>query len=380
MNNNNMKLKKSKNKTVKNSMKIIPSSVRNIIIKNHKKLANVINDEKNTDNNSINNIDSNNIGGNVSNNVIYINFNINHQPNISEKSYCNKHQNKPTKTDRVTIQKNSKKSIYTGGNTINNITNIYNNNNSFIKKLGINMGKYLSPANSAKRFKNINSGSKKLLQKIDKNPLKGSYKMHIVSKNKKNNHFNENSKRNINNKNMYNSMKDINDLKNKTTMIYSPGIKNLRSAEMKSSQEKISSLNKSIKEMKIKNREMTNSYSLKDSLINDFKKENSLSKDRNSINKRNIISQKINNINHYIIKRAILNDQSPNDNKNNILLNNMNNSSSIPNIAKDKINKNSRAYINNYSSNNINLSVNKSKTFLNEKKALKEIKQIKQIF
>jgi hypothetical protein len=58
----------------------------------------------------------------------------------------------------------------------------------------------------------------------------------------------------------------------------------------------------------------------------------------------------------------------------------MNNSSSIPNITKDKINKNSRAYINNYSSNNINLSVNKSKTFLNEKKALKEIKQIKQIF
>ena len=381
MNSNNKKKKNSNNKTVKNSMKIIPSA-RNIIIKNHQKLSSIINEDKNIENN--NNMNSNNIGGNVSNNVIYINFNINQQPNMGEKIYCNRYQNRPSKTDRVLKQKSSAKSIYSGGNTINNITNI-NNSSSFIKKLGINMGNYLSPNNSVKRLlNNNNSGSKKLLKNIDKNSLKRSYKKNIINKKKNNNNlFNENSKKNItkNNKNIHNSMKEIFDLKNRTTVIDSPDIKNPKNAEILSMRENISSLNKSNNELKIKNREMTNSYSLKDSLISDFKKEHSLPKDNNSINKNNINNQKINNINRFTIKKTILKNQSPNNNhKSYIIINSINNSSSIPNIIKDKLNKNSRAYINSYNSNNFNISVNKSKTFLNEKKAIKEIREIKQIF
>ena len=104
-------------------MKILPSTTRNIIIKNHKKTGSVINYNKNYNNNI-----NTNVGGNVSNNVIYINFNIN-DPNISGNMYNNNKQI-PPKTDRVIKQyKNSAKNIYYQGNTTNNVSN-----NSLIHK------------------------------------------------------------------------------------------------------------------------------------------------------------------------------------------------------------------------------------------------------
>ena len=129
---------------------------------------------------------------------------------------------------------------------------------------------------------------------------------------------------------------------------------------------------------------MSHSYSFKNLLTNEEKKDNSLQKEYSNSNINNKANNSLannSNINHYSIKKVILKYHSPKDNKKNNI---SNNSSSIPNIViKDKPNKNSRAYINNYNSKNNDLSENKSKTFLNENQQplieIKEIKEIKEI-
>ena len=354
---NNNKKSSSKSKKLKNSMKIIPSTTRNIIIKNHKKSGSVVNYSKNFNNNNVNT----NAGGNVSNNVIYINFNIN-DPNITGNVY-NNNQNSNPKTDRVNKQyKSSAKNIYCGGNTISN-------NNSLIHKIGINIGNFISPASSVKKMKNnLGSGDKKVISNINhnRNHLKNNKnKKEVNSLNSEVNKI-KNMK---NNKNTHNSMKDMYDLKNKTTVIESPDTKKPEESKLK---ENPISLTKSNNEIKSKKKNMSNSYSIKELLINEEKKENSLIKQNSKLNINNQLNES--NINHYSIKKVFLKNNSPEENnkKNNMT----NDSTSIPNFIKDKPCKSSRAYINSYNSKNIDISVNKSKTFLNEKQPLKEIKEI----
>ena len=365
-NNTNINNKKSssKNKKLKNSMKILPSSTRNIIIKKHKKSGSVINGNKNYNNNI-----NTNVNGNVSNNVIFINFNIN-DPNLAG-NMNNNNQNEP-KTDRVIHQyKNSAKNIYCGGNTIHNLNN---NNNTLIHKIGINIGNFISPNGSIKKVKkNYGSGDKKIYNNnINKNYLKNSKNKNIRSNNNVNNINSLNSEINKiknmkNNKNIHNSMKDIYGPKNKTTEIESPDAKKPKESELR---ENTISLNNPNKDKNSKLREMSHSYSIKD-LMNKEKKESELTKDNLNNNNNNINKS---NINHYSIKKAFLKHSSPEENnkKNNIT----NDSSSIPNIIKDKLYKSSRAYINSYNSKREDLSVNKSKTFSNDKQTLKEIKEI----
>ena len=389
----------NKNNDLKNSMKIIPSSAtRNLIIKNDKKFGSVINYNNHVNSNNLNsnpNTNTNtNIGGNVSNNVIYINFNINN-PNIGSNIYNNNNQHVSPKTDRIVKQyKNSVKNIYCPGNNINNMSNV-SNNNSLINKIGINIGNFVSPINSVKKTKNNHnsgSGNKKMFNNNRKNYIQNKYKKNII-----NNSNNEHNKNNIvkNNKNIHNSMKDIYELKNKTTVIDTKELKenkNLKKSEIISKRENTTSLNKSNNEIKIKKKEISHSNIFKDILIKEDKKEkemqnnHSLNKENSNsninINMNNSQKNKPNiNINHYAKKKIFLKYNSPKDEKKNNI-NNINNSSSINNIMKEKTsNKKSRAYINGYNSNNNDISLNKSKTFLNEKQQpLKEIKEIKEIF
>ena len=371
---------KSGNKTynLKNSMKIIPSSAtRNIVSKNHKKSGSVINYNKNLNNNANTNT---NLGGNVSNNVIYINFNINN-PNIENNLY-NNNQNISPKTDRSFKQyKYSAKNIYCQGNTINNMSN----NNSLMHKIGINIGSFLSPVNSLKKIKNNynngSSGNKKMINNSRKNYIQNKYKKNVINNN-------NNNMKNINkniNKNIHNSMKDIYELKNRTTVLDSKDLKegeNLKKSDI-TKVENSTLLEQSTNEIKIKKKDISHSNIFKD-IINEDKKEkvNLLNKENNSSN-LNINNSQINksniNINLYAKKKVYLKYNSPKNDKKNLI----NNSSSLlHNIEKEKSNnKKSRAYINNNNSNNNNLSLNKSKTFLNEnQKPLKEIKEIKEIF
>ena len=362
----------SKNKGLKKSMKILPSTTRNIIIKNHKKTGSVINYNKNYNNNI-----NTNVGGNVSNNVIYINFNIN-DPNISGNMYSNNKQ-VPPKTDRVIKQyKNSAKNIYYQGNTTNNMSN-----NSLIQKIGINIGNFMSPMNSVKKMKkknNFGSGEKNVININKKSYIKNKDKKDIINNNIINNTNKPKDKIKIikNNKNLYNSMKDIYELKNKISLKDSSDKKNPKNSII-SKIENTASINKSNKEIKIKKNDMSRSYSFKDSLENDLNKDKSIPKD-NKDDKDDKDELDKSNINANSIKKVFLKHHSP---KNNIKDNNMNNNSSlISNIIMDKANKNSRSYINNYNSKTNELSVNKSKTFLNEKQQqpLREIKEIKEIF
>ena len=374
INEKNIKNSAKKDNNLKNSMKILSDTTRNIIDKNHKKSGSVI-----TNNKNINNNINTNIGGNVSNNVIYINFNINN-PNLEGNIY-NNNQNISPKTDRVFKQyKNSAKNIYCQGNTTNNMSN----NNSLIHKLGINLGSFVSPTNSVKKIKNNNgSGNKKMISNSRKNFLKNIYKKEIIG------NLNDNNKINIikHNKNMHNSMKYIYEQKNKTTIFDIKDGKNLKNSEIISKRENTTSLNKSNNEIKIKKKDISHTNIFKDILGNEEKKENSnTNNSKSNINiNANINNSQIKNqnISHYSKKKALLKYHSPKDDKKikNSINNNINNSSSIQNIIKEKCNKNSRAYINNYNSNNIDISVNKSKTFLNDnQQPLKEIKEIKEIF
>ena len=377
VNNNSNINSGSKNQNLKNSMKIIPSTTRNIIIKNHKKNGSVINYNKNYNNNI-----NTNVGGNVSNNVIYINFNIN-DPNIAGNIYNNK--NAPPKSDRVIKPyKKSAKNIYYQGNTTNNMSN----NNSLIQKIGINIGNFMSPMNSVKKIKkknNFGSGEKHLININKKIYIKNKDKKDILNNNNLINSSKSKDKTKIvkNNKNLYNSMKDIYDLKNKTLLkdFQDTNAKNLKKSEIISNIENMTSLNKSNKEIKINKKvDMSHSYSFKDSLENEQKKDISIIKENKNEKEQLNKSNNINNSNS--LKKVFLKHHSPaNNKKDNIINNNNNNSSSISNIIIDKTNKNSRAYINNYISKNNDLSVNKSKTFLNDKQQpLREIKEIKEIF
>ena len=354
--------------SVKNSMKKISDINRNVIAKNHKKEGNVITNNKNLNNNI-----NTNIEGNVSNNVIYINFNINN-PNLGGNIYNN--QNISPKTDRVLKQyKNSAKNIYFQGNTMNNM----NNNNIIMHKLGINLGSFVSPNNSVKKIKNNNgSENKNIISNSRKNDIKNKYKKEIID------NLNDSNKINIikHNKNMHNSMKYIYEQKNKTTILDTKEVKNLKNSEIISKRENTTSLNKSNNEIKLKKKDISHTNIFKDILGNEEKKENSNSNNSNAnikIANINNSQTKKKNTNHYSKKKVLLKYHSPKyDKKNNSIINN---STSIHNIIKDKYNKNSRAYINNYNSNNIDISVNKSKTFLNDnQQTLKEIKGIKEIF
>ena len=375
--NNNVDNSKNgnKNNNLKNSMKIIPSSAtRNLIVKNHKKSGSAVNYNKNL-NNNINTNSNTNLSGNVSNNVIYINFNINN-PNIGSNIY-NNHQHISPKTDRAIKQyKNSAKNIYCQGNTINNL----NNNNSLIHKIGINIGSFVSPMNSMKKIKNNNgnSGNKTLINNNRKNYIQNNYK----KKNINNNDSMKNKIINNNNKNIHNSMKDIYELKNKTTVLDSNDLKdseNLKKSEITPKRDNSILLNQSNNEIKIKKKDISHSNIFKDLLINDDKKvkDNSLNKEKSNSN-LNINNKSKININHYAKKKVFLKYNSPKDDKKNLI----NNSSSIHNIMKEKTNnKKSRAYINAYNSNNNDLSLNKSNTFLSDRQQpLKEIKEIKEIF
>ena len=344
----------NKNNDLKNSMKIIPSSAtRNLIIKNDKKFGSVINYNNHVNSNILNsnpNTNTNtNIGGNVSNNVIYINFNINN-PNIGSNIYNNNNQHVSPKTDRIVKQyKNSVKNIYCPGNNINNMSNV-SNNNSLINKIGINIGNFVSPINSVKKIKNNHnsgSGNKKMFNNNRKNYIQNKYKKNII-----NNSNNEHNKNNIvkNNKNIHNSMKDIYELKNKTTVIDTKELKenkNLKKSEIISKRENTTSLNKSNNEIKIKKKEISHSNIFKDILIKEDKKEkemqnnHSLNKENSNsninINMNNSQKNKPNiNINHYAKKKIFLKYNSPKDEKKNNI-NNINNSSSINNIDLEKI-------------------------------------------
>ena len=379
--NSNEKRKKSrsKNNNFKNSMKIIPTATKNLIIKNHKKSGSVVNYNKNLNTNNVNT----NVGGNVSNNVIYINFNINH-PNIEGNIY-NNHQASP-KTDRAIKQyKNSAKNIYCQGNTINNLNNINNNNNnSLIQKIGINIGSFVSSGNSVKKNKKDKNGNE------NKNIICNSKKKYFKNKNNKeiisNNNINENSKIYMvkNSKNTHNSMKDIYEQKNKTTILDLKDSKNLKKSEILTKRENSTSLDKSSNEIKIRKKDISHSNIFKQILSNEEKKENSNSlqkeKSNSNINNNSNSSQinKFNNNMNYYSKKVLLKYHSPKDEKK---IKVANNPSSVQNIMKIKLSKNSRAYINNNNSNNNDISLNKSKTFLNDKQQqLKEIKEIKEIF
>ena len=368
INNTNNKKNESKNKNLKNSMKIIPTSTANMIIKNHKKSGSEINYNKNINNNI-----NTNLGGNVSNNVIYINFNINH-PNIQGNLY-NNNQVAPPKTDRVKRHnKNSAKSIYDGGNTINN------DNNNLIQKIGINIGNLGSPISSVKKLNNNNYGSGDKKQ-IKNNNIKNSNKKEIISYNIENNKNDKITNKKSNSKNIYNSMKDISELKNKTAVLDIQDSKNLKKSEIITSRHNrdnnnITSLDK-LNNEKNKKKDISHSYSFKDSYIEDQKKEkmSPINKNNHNINDNNTNNNNSQtnkyNINHYSLKKVILKYHSPKNKKDNIT----NDSSSIINVIKDKMNKNSRAYINNYNSKNNDLSENKSKTFLNEKQPMKDLKE-----
>ena len=210
-----------------------------------------------------------------------------------------------------------------------------------------------------------------------KNYIQNNYKKKNINNNDsmKNNNIN-------NNKNTHNSMKDIYELKNKTPVIDSNDLKepeNLKKSEIIPKRDNSILLNQSNNEIKIKKKDISHSNIFKDLLINDDKriKDNSLNKENTNSN-LNINNKSKININHYAKKKVFLKYNSPKDDKKNII----NNSSSIHNIMKEKTNnKKSRAYINAYNSNNNNLSLNKSNTFLSDRQQpLKEIKEIKEIF
>jgi hypothetical protein len=225
---------------------------------------------------------------------------------------------------------------------------------------------------------NGNSGNKTLINNNRKNYIQNNYK----KKNINNNDSMKNKIINNNNKNIHNSMKDIYELKNKTTVLDSNDLKdseNLKKSEITPKRDNSILLNQSNNEIKIKKKDISHSNIFKDLLINDDKKvkDNSLNKEKSNSN-LNINNKSKININHYAKKKVFLKYNSPKDDKKNLI----NNSSSIHNIMKEKTNnKKSRAYINAYNSNNNDLSLNKSNTFLSDRQQpLKEIKEIKEIF
>ena len=342
-------------------MKIIPNSARNIINKNHKKTGGVINYNRNINNNV-----NTNVGSNVSNNVIYINFNINNQ-NLERNIYNNK--NISPKTDRIINQyKKSAKNIYNPGNTINHM-----NNNNLMSKIGINIRSFISPVNSVKQIKVKGSSNKKINNNIKRNYIKNK-KNEIMKNNRIINISKEKNKINIakNSKNMH-SNKNINEINNKTSVIETSNTKNLKRSEIIAPRENTASLNKTIKEIKIKKKEMSHSFSSNKLLLNEEKKEkeNILHNNQNQLNNSN-------NIKNISIERPILKSHSPKNNKKNIEVNVS--PKYIKNI-NDKSNSDSRNYINNKNnSKNNDLSLNKSKSFASDKKTINEINEIKEIF
>ena len=363
VNNISNKNKKNENRNInfKNSMKIIPNSARNIINKNHKKTGGVINYNRNINNNV-----NTNVGSNVSNNVIYINFNINNQ-NLERNIYNNK--NISPKTDRIINQyKKSAKNIYNPGNTINHM-----NNNNLMSKIGINIRSFISPVNSVKQIKVKGSSNKKINNNIKRNYIKNK-KNEIMKNNRIINISKEKNKINIakNSKNMH-SNKNINEINNKTSVIETSNTKNLKRSEIIAPRENTASLNKTIKEIKIKKKEMSHSFSSNKLLLNEEKKEkeNILHNNQNQLNNSN-------NIKNISIERPILKSHSPKNNKKNIEVNVS--PKYIKNI-NDKSNSDSRNYINNKNnSKNNDLSLNKSKSFASDKKTINEINEIKEIF
>ena len=363
VNNISNKNKKNENRNInfKNSMKIIPNSARNIINKNHKKTGGVINYNRNINNNV-----NTNVGSNVSNNVIYINFNINNQ-NLERNIYNNK--NISPKTDRIINQyKKSAKNIYNPGNTINHM-----NNNNLMSKIGINIRSFISPVNSVKQIKVKGSSNKKINNNIKRNYIKNK-KNEIMKNNRIINISKEKNKINIakNSKNMH-SNKNINEINNKTSVIETSNTKNLKRSEIIAPRENTASLNKTIKEIKIKKKEMSPSFSSNKLLLNEEKKEkeNILHNNQNQLNNSN-------NIKNISIERPILKSHSPKNNKKNIEVNVS--PKYIKNI-NDKSNSDSRNYINNKNnSKNNDLSLNKSKSFASDKKTINEINEIKEIF
>ena len=341
--NANLNNKKNENNNLRNSANKMLNSVNNAIIKNHKKSSSEINNNINT-----------NIGGNVSNNVIYINFNINHQ-NIQGNSYNN---NQSAKTDRIQKQyKNSARNIYFGGNTINNM------NNNIIQKFGINIEGFESPNDTVKKLNNnYQSGEKKPNIKLGKKTKKVS-----------NNTINtKNNNKKKNNKNIYNSMKDLYESKDRTGELDLLDSKNIKKSGFSTNRNNVESLSKTKIEIQKNVKDLTHSYSFKDSNNEEDKKEIIIQRNNNIHANGKDYNKKMskNNINHYSLKKVILQYNSPKNHKNNMT----NDSSSIVNNIKDKLNKNSRAYINNYSNNN-DLSTSKSKTFLKEKPSVKDIKK-----
>ena len=364
VNNTKNKSKNNENRNInlKNSMKIMPSSARNIINKNQKKTGNLIN----YNNRNINNNMNTNVGGNVSNNVIYINFNINNQ-NLERNIYNNK--NILPKTDRIVNQyKKSAKNIYNPGNTINHM-----NNNNLMSKLGINLRSFISPVNSVKKIKvqNKGSGNKKLYNNNNKRNFIDGKKNGIMKKNKIINISKEKNKNNIinNNKNMHNN-RNINDINNKTSVIETSNAKNLKKSEIISLRENTNtaSLNKTIKEIRIKKKDLSHSFSSNKLLLNEEKKE----KERI---KENILQMQNNNNNSK--ERQFLKSYSPKNNKKNI---EVNISPKIKKNINNKSNSDSRNYINNNNSKNNDISLNKSKSFINDKKTISGINEIKEIF
>jgi hypothetical protein len=130
---------------------------------------------------------------------------------------------------------------------------------------------------------------------------------------------------NNNNKNIHNSMKDIYELKNKTTVLDSNDLKdseNLKKSEITPKRDNSILLNQSNNEIKIKKKDISHSNIFKDLLINDDKKvkDNSLNKEKSNSN-LNINNKSKININHYAKKKVFLKYNSPKDDKKNLINN-----------------------------------------------------------
>ena len=320
--------KGKKKKIIKNSMEPVLNSARNEKYKMHKKAGSLIEYNKN-----INNI--NNISGNVSNNVIYINFNINN-PNISgnsNKSY----QDYSPKTDRLI------NSYKRSGKSFNYYKNNILKNKSLIQKIGFNIENLISPIQSFKKIKNHSLNKNNNTERTDKN------KMSIFEI------YNKNKKR-----------RNIFDYQNKTSLFESSFEKNIRFSDIIAFKKNQISLTKSKNESEIKNIFDMKNETFRDS-INKMRKiemKNSLKKGTyNFLSNKTTLSNI--NINNSPLRKLFFHNYSPYKN-----MNISNNILSISSINKGRLIKTYRDFGHRNFSKSNDLSVGKSRIYLNQLRSM----------
>ena len=320
--------KSKKKKIIKNSMEPVLNSARNEKYKMHKKTGSLIDYNKN-----INNI--NNISGNVSNNVIYINFNINN-PNISgnsNKSY----QDYSPKTDRLI------NSYKRSGKSFNYYKNNILKNKSLIQKIGFNIENLISPIQSFTKIKNHSLNKNNNTERTDKN------KMSIFEI------YNKNKKR-----------RNIFDYQNKTSLFESSFEKNIRFSDIIAFKKNQISLTKSKNESEIKNIFDMKNETFRDS-INKMRKiemKNSLKKGTyNFLSNKTTLSNI--NINNSPLRKLFFHNYSPYKN-----MNISNNILSISSINKGRLIKTYRDFGHRNFSKSNDLSVGKSRTYLNQLRSM----------